>query len=194
MKIYIPKHLRSLKVVDNLCRMIEEYSATTTETSEKKYYNPVEKFLRCCNKKEVLYIGVDEKEADDIWEGKIKYYTNLLYCHKGSLYVLEILKKFLEDECDSEGNNSASISFEYTYDLTLLKIKMNRIPSTNESTFNNYLKILLDNLLYFDNFILYSEDTHDIEVDLSELFKETKVNYNLSDNYSRLRIKYEKSS
>lgn len=191
MKIYIPKHLRKLKIVDNLCNMIEEYSKITKISPTEKYYNPVEKFLRICSKKLSLYNGLSEKEIDNIWEGKIKYYTNLLYCHKGCLRVLELLKDFLEKECS--GSDLHDIVFNYNYDLTNLVIELNTIPNEDELNFNNHLKTLLENLLYFDNFILSCNNANDINIDITDLFKNTKMCNNISEQYSKVKIKFEKT-
>ena len=56
MKIHVPIHLRKIEVIDQMCKMIEEYGENfyidTTDSFENYYYylklDPVKRFLNLC--------------------------------------------------------------------------------------------------------------------------------------------------
>ena len=65
MKIYIPKHLRNIEIIDQLYRMIEDYEeqyssvVSTQQGSFDDYYiysgsDPVKNFLRLCIPKSII--------------------------------------------------------------------------------------------------------------------------------------------
>ena len=83
MKIHVPIHLRKIEVIDQMCKMIEEYGENfyidTTDSFENYYYylklDPVKRFLNLCISRSDLYSGQD-------YEVVINYLSRLFYSVK----------------------------------------------------------------------------------------------------------------
>ena len=95
MKIYIPNHLRKINVVDQMCRMIEEYGNYYTEYVDPYYYyyysldfDPVKRFLGIC-----LSGSITNKDQLD---NVVNYLTAVFYSIKGcSNKIFEYLSSFV---------------------------------------------------------------------------------------------------
>lgn len=128
MNIYIPRYLRKIKVVDDLCNMLTEY-AEFYEPGEQvdNIVDPVEKFLN------VLCRPVDGEEID------YKYLSHLFYSVKGTIKVLEYMKELL------------NLDLTYSYSTKLLQINVDKVELTlvDEGTFRNMFIDFLNALLYF---------------------------------------------
>lgn len=148
MKIYIPKHLRKIIVVDQMCKMIEKYSEEYSDKSIKDsfdYYNttlkldPVYKFINLLVSKET--VG-DNQEVDEV----INYLSNVFYCVKGTRLVLNYLQPLL-------GLDVKDIN----YTTSKLEITLNVLETSNLGQFTQYFKNFLSTLLYFQDFELILE-------------------------------------
>ena len=124
MNIYIPKHLRQIEVIDDVCRMLENYSSTYYEpiTYPDTIDDPVRKFLA---------LVCDEKFID--------YFTRLFYSVKGTIQVLSYMKRFLGYE----------LTYKYSTRLLQLKIEKINLKPVDEGTFRILLTNFLNALLYF---------------------------------------------
>ena len=137
MKIYIPKHLKSLEIIKNLCALIEEYGANPIENSNSstinKFQDPVKNFISICS----------NGKLDEVMLG---YYSNIFYCVKGTgkvfNYLIELIKLCNED-----------IEISCTYNMESIKIELSRIPYSNEVIFRDSLMDFLSSLIYFKEFL-----------------------------------------
>lgn len=122
MNIYIPKYLRKIKIVDDLCKMLIAYSENY-EPGEQvdSIIDPVEKFLSVLCPKDY------------------KYLAHLFYSVKGTIKVLEYMKDLL------------GLDLTYSYSTKLLQIRVEKIELTlvDEGTFRNMFIDFLNSLLYF---------------------------------------------
>jgi len=140
MKIHVPIHLRKIEVIDQMCKMIEEYGENfyidTTDSFENYYYylklDPVKRFLNLCISRSDLYSGQD-------YEVVINYLSRLFYSVKGTIKVFEYMRRYL------------GLNFEgdIIYTTKYIEFKLSDISLTDEKMFYQYLKEFLDALLYF---------------------------------------------
>lgn len=157
MKIYIPKHLRNLKLIDNLARMIEEYSRTQTQSSSDSFGNyyealsedPVEKFVRLAFTKERFEQGIKTGSRSSLnftpyqsYDEVIKYLTKLFYSVKGTPKVGEYITKYLID--------TESIY----YDGSKVGIYIDTIDLEDEGEWSSSFEGFLNSLLYFEELAL----------------------------------------
>ena len=138
MKLYVPSHLKKLKVVEDLCRMIGEYSGLSSENSDPFYYyykqliyDPVKRFVGIC---------LATEDSGEKVENIINYLTSLFYGVKGCTKVFDYLVTHLGIEID-----------ELNYDIKTgsLSINLKEVPTTTadeelfRKTFEDFLKSLL---------------------------------------------------
>lgn len=164
MNIYIPKHLRQIEVIDNVCRMLENYSSTYYEpdTYPKVIEDPVKKFLA---------LVCDERFVD--------YFTRLFYSVKGTIQVLSYMKRFLGYE----------LTYKYSTRLLQLKIKHIKLKPVDEGTFRILLIDFLNALLYFKDLDL-TVDLVDMHLD-SKLPGYTGIGVIL---YNKVEVNYDSES
>ena len=170
MKIYIPKHLRKLKVVEQLCKMIEKYQTAYYETPVNlyEYYSlqlnndPVKKFIGICFADS--FNEEDLKKSENI----VNYFTKLFYSIKGcNVEVLNHLKNDLNLDIKNiefltGENNKTSLDIE----LSDFQRKRN-----DEVFFLNLLKEFLYNLILVDDI--------NIKLRESELVIKEEVSYSI---------------
>ena len=145
MKIYIPSHLKKIKIVEQLSQMIEVYGVLAEEEQslnkdpyyyyyKQLNYDPVKKFVGLC---------LSSKISDEVvLENTVNYITHLFYCVKGSLKVFDYIENHLK------------INLEKTYDANVgnLSIALRDIPlTTDEESFRNAFGDFLKSLLYINN-------------------------------------------
>lgn len=170
MKIYIPKHIRSLPIIDNLRRMMSEYSKRKTEKGEdidsfsgykdSLKVDPVYKFLSL-----VFPEGWTDKET------KLTYLSNLFYRVKGTYKVIDFLVSFgvLGSWEGPEGKATYNGRKIVVY---IPKIKFDR------DLYCTYLKNFLDTLLFFDElFIEIGEIDMEVKGDVSSRIEHGTFNY-----------------
>lgn len=142
MNLYIPKHLRKLKIIDNMCNMIQEYvdegllEDRTTAFDNYYYYlkvDPVQKFLRIC-------INSWDDERKENYDSVIKYLSKLFYSVKGTVKVLEYMKHYLNMKITNE-----------IYSVQILSFTIEEVTLTDidEKIFHDALIDFLNALLYF---------------------------------------------
>jgi hypothetical protein len=163
MNLYIPKHLRRLRIIDNMCRLIQVYSDDyledrTTAFDNYRYYlkiDPVKRFLHfCINSWEDNSNGENEN-----YESVIKYLSKLFYSVKGTIKVLEYMKRYLNLKITRE-----------TYSIQVLSFTLEEVTLTDidEKIFYDALLDFLEALLYFK--------TADIKIELIKLYISNEPN------------------
>lgn len=140
MKVYIPSHLRNIEIVDQMAKMIQEYSTNYYEQSTDSfgdyYYSlkndPVNKFLNLC-------ISEDDITGDQTYEDVINYLSRLFYSVKGTIKVFDYMKSFL------------GLKFEgdIIYTTELIEFNLSEVTISDENLFYESLKNFLDALLYY---------------------------------------------
>ena len=164
MNIYIPKHLRRIKVVDQLCQLIIEYSkqkqnSDTVLDSEYYYnkyktlsYDAVKKFVGIC-------IALENVVDEDYISNKTNYITEIFYYLSGSYKVFEMLEKLMD----------FNMEVEYKIELGYLRIVIkedtyNNIFSINEEIYKEGFVDFLSTLLYFKKAeLVFEKKNIDIE-------------------------------
>lgn len=140
MKVYIPNHLRKITIIDQLARMIQEYSTNYYEESTDSfgdyYYSlkndPVSKFLTLC-------ISEDSIGKDQNYEDVINYLSRLFYSVKGTVKVFEYMKSFL----------GLQFSGDIIYTTEYIEFNLSNVSLSDENLFYESLKNFLDALLYY---------------------------------------------
>lgn len=141
MKLYIPKHLREIELIDQLYRMIEEYGKSYSQTSQESFNNyyisqsndPVKIFLELC-------ISRDSIGSDQDYDEVINYLSKLFYSAKGTVKIFDYMVQFLGLDFDGE----------IIYDSKEITINLNSLNISNETLFYNSLKDFLDSLVYYE--------------------------------------------
>lgn len=129
MKIFIPSHLRTLTVVDQLAKMVTAYSESKSANSSiEETTDPVKKFVKMVIKPE----NCPQNYAD-----VIDYITAVFYTVKGTFKVIEYMKMYLGFSDDSIVYSPESISIGETGE------------TDNDNLYISALKGFLNELLYF---------------------------------------------
>lgn len=146
MKLYIPKHLRNLKVIDDMCRLIQGYveegylEDRTTAFDNYYYYlkvDPVKRFLHFC-----IDDWSEEEDRDENYESVIKYISKLFYSVKGTVKVLEYMQRYL---------NLKITNIIYSVEVLSFTIEEVTLTDIDEKIFYDALIDFLEALLYFKN-------------------------------------------
>lgn len=144
MKIFIPKHLRNLTVVDQLAKLLSAYNSekvgeklSSDGINQDKCTDPVKKFIymRLDSEAEMFATGI-QNYAD-----VVNYLTALFYSVKGTQRVLEYMIKYL-------GFNEKEI----IYDAKTISIFPSEDTLVDETLYYNSLLLFLEELLYFEDF------------------------------------------
>lgn len=140
MKIYIPDHLKSLKIIEQMDQMIKEYSSkyyTSNSDSFNDYYyslmsDPVKKFVSLCISKDSINESQDYEEV-------INYISKLFYSVKGTIKVFDYMKTYL------------GLVFEgdLVYSTQYIEFKLSDLTLSDENLFYESLTDFLDALLYY---------------------------------------------
>ena len=177
MKIFVPKYLRKLGVLGNLCNAISEYSSKYEPIGDGSFsdyqlflkIDPVKRFINLClsektdliekgtcsiynNPDSITYVGKEEPDPDVI----LNYLTRLFYSIRGTYDVFTYMSSYLGLEF--EGNpvyTSESVSF------TLKKTVGDDLAIFEESL-NNFLNALL----YFGK-LEYSIENADLIIQIN---------------------------
>lgn len=140
MKVFIPSHLKKIEVINQMAKMIQEYSTNYYEggsNSFDDYYyslrnDPVKKFLNLC-------ISEDNIGKDQNYEDVINYLSRMFYSVKGTIKVFDYMKSFL------------GLKFEgdIIYTTKYIEFTLTEISLSDENLFYESLKGFLDALLYY---------------------------------------------
>lgn len=151
MKFYIPSHLRKLKLIDQVARVIEAYVPDNDIDSfdDYRWYfqnDPIKRFLgleREVPTKESEETEEEYQERLTDYETEINYLTKLFYTVKGTKKVIEYAQKFIPSL------SSANIS----YSIEELKVEINSLDNEiNEDIYAQYLEDFFNALLIFKIF------------------------------------------
>ena len=149
MKIYIPKHIRNIEVVEKMCELIEAYSNSsysdnTLDSFNNYYYylntDPVVKFLHFC----ILRSEWEENQDPDNsqnYDSAISYIARLFYSVKGTYQVFDYMEKYL-------GLHITDIV--YTVKILSFTIPEITLSDVDEKVWYDSLLDFLNTLLYFD--------------------------------------------
>lgn len=140
MKLYIPSHLRKIEIIDQMAKMIQEYSTnyyeSTTDSFDDYYYSlrtdPVKKFLNLC-------IPEDSIDESQDYEDVINYLSRLFYSVKGTVKVFDYMRSFL------------NLGFEgdIVYTTRYIEFNLTNITLSDENLFYESMRDFLNALLYF---------------------------------------------
>lgn len=141
MKIYIPEHLKKLEIIDQLEKLLIEYSSNYYVDSSNSFddylyslkNDPVKKFLSLCIPKDSI------NENEQVYEDIINYLYRLFYSVKGTIKVFDYMKKYLNLEFDGD----------IIYTTRYVELKLKSISVSDENLFYESMKEFLDSLLYF---------------------------------------------
>ena len=140
MKIYIPQHLKKLKIFSDLCRMVEEYATnyedpTSSFDSYQSYMkiDPVKRFIGYC---------VKEVGEDQDYEVILDYLTRMFYSVRGTRKIFDYMKRFLGINFIGEPVYTIK-SISFTLD--------NSLVGEDIAVFNRYLVEFLNYLLYYES-------------------------------------------
>lgn len=145
MNLYIPKHLRRLKIIDDMCKLIQEYvdegllEDRTTAFDNYLYYlkvDPVKRFLHFCIN------SWEDGDREENYESVIKYLSKLFYSVKGTVKVLEYMQRYL---------NLKITNIIYSVEVLSFTIEEVTLVDIDEKIFYDALIDFLEALLYFKN-------------------------------------------
>ena len=149
MDVYIPEHLRNIKVIDQMCKLIEGYASSYEENPESSFddyefnlkADPVKKFLTLCLPEESVYSNLDWPWSEDQdYDTIINYLSRLFYSVKGTVTVFTYMKKYLDLKFTDD-------PIIYTPDY--VEFSLDRLSITDESYFRDTLEGFLNALLFF---------------------------------------------
>lgn len=148
MKIYVPPHLRDIKIVDQMCKMIEEYNSTD-ESGNYVYFKPesdpfsdyqnslssdlVKRFVDLC----ISSNFPDTPNLKDV----VNYVTRIFYSTRGTLRIFDYMTDYLGLEFKND----------FTYTVKVLRFSLLPSPVTSSLLFDQYLRDFLGKLLYYQN-------------------------------------------
>lgn len=166
MKVYIPKHLRNLEIVDQMYNMIKSYSENYTESEDSfnlyqsnLKYDPVRVFVES-------RVTGDDISSDQDYDTVINYLTELFYSVKGTVKVFTYMEEYLN-------LGVTRGSSWYTYTPAILTVDLQNLDVPDSSVFYTQLYNFLSALLYFGML--------QIEGNLNITLKEEIVSYYGSD-------------
>lgn len=150
MKIYIPKNLLEVPIIDQMAKMLSYYSENIKSEEEYpfQYYNnsqiidPVKEFIDLCMSSQVY---PESQDKDNI----SNYLTRLFYSVKGTVKVFELMETYL----------GISFSSEVNYSTEFIEFGIDKVLVDNEELFYQLLIDFLNSLLYFRELKVSSSTT-----------------------------------
>lgn len=147
MELYIPENLRRIKVISQLCKMVEDYAnyyEASPEDSFNNYdfylsYDPVKKFIGLCITED------DFESSKGIWDPSqdyntiINYLSRLFYSVKGTKLVFDYMKKYLDLEFIGD----------VIYSPGYIEFQLETINIPDEPLFRDLLEGFLEALLFY---------------------------------------------
>lgn len=147
MNIYIPSHLRKLRIVDQLYRMMHEYitgelndgvgygDSEVSSFDDYQYMlklDPVKKFISMC-------ITEDDLPESQDYESVVNYLSHLFYSVKGTAKVFEYMKKYF---------TRLHMSEDIIYSTSNMSISIDYLEVGDQGTFEEALMGFIDALVY----------------------------------------------
>lgn len=147
LNVYIPVHLRKIKIIDQLQKLISEKKSNPAYNEEEiddsfESYNsylandPVETFVKFCLPKESIKVGD--------YETVITYITHLFYLVKGTIKVIDFMKKYL----------NLKMNEDFFYSPKKIRLSFKELNTLNDSLFYDLLLNFLNELLYFNSSVI----------------------------------------
>lgn len=154
MKIYIPKRLLEIPIIDQFSKMITYYSDNIESEEDFPFlgYNnsqkldPVKEFIDIC-------LSVQNYPENQDVENISNYLVKLFYSVKGTVKVFEYMEKYL------------GITFvgDVRYTTELVDFSIKDVLVEDEDLFNQLLSGFLSSLLYYNNLGI-SSSTSDLVI------------------------------
>lgn len=146
MNIFIPENLKKIKVISQLCKMIEDYSNYYEEEPADSFndydfymsYDPVKKFITLCLPEEEFY---DKWSSDQDYDTIINYLSRLFYSVKGTRMVLEYMRTYLD----------LTFIGDIIYSPGYISFKLDTLNISDEAVFRDLLEGFLSALLFYEN-------------------------------------------
>lgn len=145
MKIYIPSHLRHLKIVNQMCKMIEKYQETgyyEEYIDPYEYYyssvsnDPVKKFIGICLSNRFTTIEVSENI--------VNYLTKLFYSIKGcGDKIIDYLKTHIGLDISSYEIKTEESSINLYLELASIPEVLDNNEELFMKLFDDFLKSLM---------------------------------------------------
>jgi len=157
LNVYIPVHLRNnIKIFNQLYKLLyeyknnPEYTEVVVDDSFESYNSylasdPVETFVKFCLPEEKITVGD--------YEVTINYITHLFYSVKGTIKVIEFMKKFL----------NLDLNEDFFYSPKKIRLSFKGLNTLNDSLFYDLLRNFLNALLYFNTAVI-STTTNTLEL------------------------------
>lgn len=149
--IYIPNHLKKLKIISDFYNMLTTYETENPlrtsddflvgdidEVVKLNQGDPVYYFTWCILRDRVLSEGNDEKYLHNI----VTYITKLFYCVKGTMKVFDFMEKYLHLDF------AESARFENGNTLVFKLSNISGFSSEFSVNFDNALRKFLSRLIY----------------------------------------------
>lgn len=161
LNVYIPVHLRNnIKIFNQLYKLLYEYqnnpAYNEVEINDSfESYNsylandPVKTFVKFC---------LPENSVDGDYNVVVDYLTHLFYSVKGTIKVIEFMKKYLKLE----------LGDDFFYSPKKLRLSFKNLNTLNDTLFFDLLKEFLNALLYFNSSVI---NTTTGEFDLNDNIK-----------------------
>lgn len=188
MKIFVPKYLRKLGVLGNLCNAVNEYSVNYNDSVDYSddlfllKIDPVKRFINLCLSEIKSKLGSfsyhKEGESDITTEYQdpnevLNNLTHLFYSVSGTYNVLEYMGKYLGLEFEGTP----------TYTSNSLSFTLKKIIGDDLAIFEEYLNDFLNALLY------YGKLEYDIKDYPLDIIIESKAEGRLSVNtFKRFKL------
>ena len=133
MKIYIPKHLREIKIIEQLYQMMTSYGEQAVDEIDS-FSDPVKRFLGLCIPKK------DDQTSED-YSSNINYLATLFYSVKGTYKVFDYLLYYGVIDSDKSKIN---------YTARSISIEIGEIL-VGKDIFCSAMEDFLKTLLYFES-------------------------------------------
>ena len=149
MELYIPENLKRITVVNQLCKMVEDYANYYEEEPADSFddydfylsYDPVKRFINLCipgpDEDENFY---EKWESTQDYDTLVNYLSRLFYSVKGTRLVLEYMQKYLDLEFVGD----------IVYSPGYISFKLETINISDEARFRDLLEDFLDALLFWE--------------------------------------------
>lgn len=149
MKIFIPKYLRSIKIIDQLYNLVRIYGEITSEPSDifsnYRYTiktDPVRAFLNSRIPEEIGEDGLSYvKGTNQLYHNVVTYLAELFYEVKGTTKVFDYMTEYLD--------LGSTTDVWYKYSPQRLEMTLNTSGITDTAQFSQLLTNFLGSLLYF---------------------------------------------
>ncbi len=158
MKVYIPKHLRRIPIIEQLCSMISEYSKKYAGENDQDSFSDYRYSLR--NDAVVRFLDYVLDFSDDLVKRNvITYLSTMFYSVKGTYKVLDYITAYDLFGTGEKSMENVEEHVKITYTTQSLSIEIDDLPERfDRDLFCEYLEQFLCALLYFQSLTISIEN------------------------------------